>query len=332
MRYRSHNKNQKSSMIASIKKDDVRRGWRRPEVEEAMTIDLSSMITETRNPASIEIDQLPTLDMLRIINQEDQHVAVAVGQLLPEIAKAVDAIAAAFGKGGRLIYIGAGTSGRLGILDASECPPTYGVSAERVIGLIAGATRPYCRRWRMPKTMQNSVPTILKTSTSVPTMYWWIAASGRTPYVLGAMQYARSLGATVCSISCNPGSPLAKAADISMVAVVGPEIVTGSSRMKAGTAQKLILNMLSTGAMIRTGKVYGNLMVDVEATNAKLVERQKRIVMEATECDRGTAEQALAAADSHCKTAIVMILANISASEARERLKSSGGFISKCTD
>lgn len=298
-----------------------------------MTIDLSSMITETRNPASIEIDQLPTLDMLRIINQEDQHVAVAVSQLLPEIAKAVDAIAAAFGKGGRLIYIGAGTSGRLGILDASECPPTYGVSAELVIGLIAGGHKAILQAVENAEDDAELGANDLKNiHFSANDVLVGIAASGRTPYVLGAMQYARSLGATVCSISCNPGSPLAKVADISMVAVVGPEIVTGSSRMKAGTAQKLILNMLSTGAMIRTGKVYGNLMVDVEATNAKLVERQKRIVMEATECDRGTAEQALAAADNHCKTAIVMILANISASEARERLKSSGGFISKCTD
>ncbi|MBS4726081.1 N-acetylmuramic acid 6-phosphate etherase [Aeromonas veronii] len=298
-----------------------------------MTIDLSSMITETRNPASIEIDQLPTLDMLRIINQEDQHVAVAVSQLLPEIAKAVDAIAAAFGKGGRLIYIGAGTSGRLGILDASECPPTYGVSAELVIGLIAGGHKAILQAVENAEDDAELGTNDLKNiHFSANDVLVGIAASGRTPYVLGAMQYARSLGATVCSISCNPGSPLTKAADISMVAVVGPEIVTGSSRMKAGTAQKLILNMLSTGAMIRTGKVYGNLMVDVEATNAKLVERQKRIVMEATECDRGTAEQALAAADNHCKTAIVMILANISASEARERLKSSGGFISKCTD
>ncbi|PKQ73370.1 N-acetylmuramic acid 6-phosphate etherase [Aeromonas sobria] len=298
-----------------------------------MTIDLSSMITETRNPASIEIDQLPTLDMLRIINQEDQQVAVAVGQLLPEIAKAVDAIAAAFGKGGRLIYIGAGTSGRLGILDASECPPTYGVSAELVVGLIAGGRKAILQAVENAEDDAELGANDLKNIRfSANDVLVGIAASGRTPYVLGAMRYARSLGATVCSISCNPGSPLTTAADISMVAVVGPEIVTGSSRMKAGTAQKLILNMLSTGAMIRTGKVYGNLMVDVEATNAKLVERQKRIVMEATECDRDTAEQALAAADNHCKTAIVMILANISASEARERLQSRGGFISKCTD
>lgn len=297
-----------------------------------MTIDLSSMITETRNPASVEIDQLSTLEMLRVINQEDQQVALAVGQLLPEIAWAVDAIAAAFGKGGRLVYIGAGTSGRLGILDASECPPTYGVSAEQVIGLIAGGHKAILQAVENAEDDAELGARDLKNiQFCANDVLVGIAASGRTPYVLGAMAHASAVGATVCSISCNPGSPLARAADISMVAVVGPEIVTGSSRMKAGTAQKLILNMLSTGAMIRTGKVYGNLMVDVEATNAKLVERQKRIVMEATDCERTTAERALAEADNHCKTAIVMILAGLTADEARHRLQSSNGFISQCT-
>ncbi|MEZ6934734.1 N-acetylmuramic acid 6-phosphate etherase [Aeromonas sp. S19(2024)] len=297
-----------------------------------MTIDLSSMITETRNPASVEIDQLSTLEMLRVINQEDQQVALAVGQLLPEIARAVDAIAAAFGKGGRLVYIGAGTSGRLGILDASECPPTYGVSAEQVIGLIAGGYKAILQAVENAEDDAELGAQDLKNiQFCANDVLVGIAASGRTPYVLGAMAHASAVGATVCSISCNPSSPLARAADISMVAVVGPEIVTGSSRMKAGTAQKLILNMLSTGAMIRTGKVYGNLMVDVEATNAKLVERQKRIVMEATDCERAVAERALAQADNHCKTAIVMILAGLTADEARTRLQSSNGFISQCT-
>lgn len=297
-----------------------------------MTIDLSSMITETRNPASVEIDQLPTLEMLRVINQEDQQVALAVSQLLPEITRAVDAIAAAFGKGGRLVYIGAGTSGRLGILDASECPPTYGVSAEQVVGLIAGGHKAILQAVENAEDDAELGAQDLKNiQFCANDVLVGIAASGRTPYVLGAMAHARAVGATVCSISCNPGSPLAQAADISMVAVVGPEIVTGSSRMKAGTAQKLILNMLSTGAMIRTGKVYGNLMVDVEATNAKLVERQKRIVMEATNCERAVAERALAQADNHCKTAIVMILAGLTADEARTRLQSNNGFISQCT-
>ncbi|WDF89275.1 N-acetylmuramic acid 6-phosphate etherase [Aeromonas hydrophila] len=297
-----------------------------------MTIDLSSMITETRNPASVEIDQLPTMEMLRVINQEDQQVALAVSQLLPEITRAVDAIAAAFGKGGRLVYIGAGTSGRLGILDASECPPTYGVSAEQVVGLIAGGHKAILQAVENAEDDAELGTQDLKNiQFCANDVLVGIAASGRTPYVLGAMAHARAVGATVCSISCNPGSPLAQAADISMVAVVGPEIVTGSSRMKAGTAQKLILNMLSTGSMIRTGKVYGNLMVDVEATNAKLVERQKRIVMEATDCERAVAERALAQADNHCKTAIVMILAGLTADEARTRLQSSNGFISQCT-
>ena len=297
-----------------------------------MTIDLSSMITETRNPASVEIDQLPTLEMLRVINQEDQQVALAVSQLLPEITRAVDAIAAAFGKGGRLVYIGAGTSGRLGILDASECPPTYGVSAEQVVGLIAGGHKAILQAVENAEDDAELGAQDLKNiQFCANDVLVGIAASGRTPYVLGAMAHASAVGATVCSISCNPGSPLAQAADISMVAVVGPEIVTGSSRMKAGTAQKLILNMLSTGAMIRTGKVYGNLMVDVEATNAKLVERQKRIVMEATDCERAVAERALVQADNHCKTAIVMILAGLTADEARTRLQSSNGFISQCT-
>jgi N-acetylmuramic acid 6-phosphate etherase len=290
------------------------------------------MITETRNPASVEIDQLPTLEMLRVINQEDQQVALAVSQLLPEITRAVDAIAAAFGKGGRLVYIGAGTSGRLGILDASECPPTYGVSAEQVVGLIAGGHKAILQAVENAEDdAELGVQDLKNIQFCANDVLVGIAASGRTPYVLGAMAHARAVGATVCSISCNPGSPLAQAADISMVAVVGPEIVTGSSRMKAGTAQKLILNMLSTGAMIRTGKVYGNLMVDVEATNAKLVERQKRIVMEATDCERAVAERALAQADNHCKTAIVMILAGLPADEARTRLQSSNGFISQCT-
>jgi N-acetylmuramic acid 6-phosphate etherase len=252
--------------------------------------------------------------------------------LLPEITRAVDAIAAAFGKGGRLVYIGAGTSGRLGILDASECPPTYGVSAEQVVGLIAGGHKAILQAVENAEDDAELGAQDLKNiQFCANDVLVGIAASGRTPYVLGAMAHARAVGATVCSISCNPGSPLAQAADISMVAVVGPEIVTGSSRMKAGTAQKLILNMLSTGAMIRTGKVYGNLMVDVEATNAKLVERQKRIVMEATDCERTTAERALAEADNHCKTAIVMILAGLTADEARHRLQSSNGFISQCT-
>ncbi|EQC01968.1 N-acetylmuramic acid 6-phosphate etherase [Photorhabdus temperata] len=293
-----------------------------------MKINLNSMVTESRNPASTCIDTLTTLEMLQIINDEDKKVALAVEQTLPQIAATVDKIAEAFRQGGRLIYIGAGTSGRLGILDASECPPTYGSRPEQVIGLIAGGHQAILRAVENAEdNRQLGTNDLQALNFNSKDVLVGIAASGRTPYVLGAMEYAKSVGATVACISCNPDSPMTQAADIAMIPVVGPEIVTGSSRMKAGTAQKLILNMLTTGAMIRTGKVYGNLMVDVEATNAKLVERQKNIVMAATECDRTQAEQALVACDGHCKTAIVMILAGIDAQQAKALLEKNHGFI-----
>ncbi|MGV7963405.1 N-acetylmuramic acid 6-phosphate etherase [Photorhabdus tasmaniensis] len=293
-----------------------------------MQLNLINMVTESRNPASTCIDTLPTLEMLRIINNEDKKVALAVEQTLPQVAKTVDKITEAFRQGGRLIYIGAGTSGRLGILDASECPPTYGTRPEQVVGLIAGGHQAILRAVENAEDNRqlgkNDLQALNFNSKDVLV---GIAASGRTPYVLGAMEYAKSVGATVACISCNPDSPMVQAADIAMTPVVGPEIITGSSRMKAGTAQKLILNMLTAGAMIRTGKVYGNLMVDVEATNAKLVERQKNIVMAATECNREQAEQALAECDGHCKTAIVMILAGIDAQQAKALLEKNHGFI-----
>ncbi len=293
-----------------------------------MKIDLTSMITESRNPASADIDSLPTLDMLRVINREDQTVALAVEKTLPQVAQVVDAVAQAFRLGGRLIYIGAGTSGRLGILDASECPPTFGTPAEQVVGLIAGGHKAILKAVENAEDNRELAVSDLKAlNFSEKDVLIGIAASGRTPYVLGGMEYALSLGATVAAVSCNPDSEMSRLAGIAITPVVGPEVITGSSRMKAGTAQKLILNMITTGAMIRSGKVYGNLMADVEATNAKLVERQKRIVMAATECDRATAEQALAACDGHCKTAIVMILAQLSAGDAKALLAQHQGFI-----
>ncbi|MDR5686884.1 N-acetylmuramic acid 6-phosphate etherase [Morganella morganii] len=293
-----------------------------------MKIDLTSMITESRNPASADIDSLPTLDMLRVINREDQTVALAVEKTLPQVAQVVDAVAQAFRLGGRLIYMGAGTSGRLGILDASECPPTFGTPAEQVVGLIAGGHKAILKAVENAEDNRELAVNDLKAlNFSKKDVLVGIAASGRTPYVLGGMEYALSLGATVAAVSCNPDSEMSRLAGIAITPVVGPEVITGSSRMKAGTAQKLILNMITTGAMIRSGKVYGNLMADVEATNAKLVERQKRIVMAATECDRATAEQALAACDGYCKTAIVMILAQLSAGDAKALLAQHQGFI-----
>ncbi|MDS0907625.1 N-acetylmuramic acid 6-phosphate etherase [Morganella morganii] len=293
-----------------------------------MKIDLTSMITESRNPASADIDSLPTLDMLRVINREDQTVALAVEKTLPQVAQVVDAVAQAFRLGGRLIYMGAGTSGRLGILDASECPPTFGTPAEQVVGLIAGGHKAILKAVENAEDNRELAVSDLKAlNFSEKDVLVGIAASGRTPYVLGGMEYALSLGATVAAVSCNPDSEMSRLAGIAITPVVGPEVITGSSRMKAGTAQKLILNMITTGAMIRSGKVYGNLMADVEATNAKLVERQKRIVMAATECDRATAEQALATCDGHCKTAIVMILAQLSAGDAKALLAQHQGFI-----
>lgn len=298
-----------------------------------MNINLTKMITESRNPASEQIDTLPTLDMLRVINNEDKNVALAVEAVLPAIALAVDKIAEAFLQGGRLIYTGAGTSGRLGILDASECPPTFGTPASQVVGLIAGGHPAILKAVENAEDNREQGAQDLKNlNLTAKDVVVGIAASGRTPYVLGAMNYATSLGATVVSISCNPDSPMSEAAEIAITPVVGPEVVTGSSRMKAGTAQKLILNMLTTGAMIRTGKVYGNLMVDVEATNAKLVERQKNIVMAATECSREEAIAALQASGGHCKTAIVMILAAVSAEEAGQLLIQNQGFTRKAIE
>lgn len=293
-----------------------------------MKINLSKMVTESRNPASLHIDTLPTLDMLAVINSEDKKVPLAVEALLPAIAKVVDLVVEAFANGGRLIYCGAGTSGRLGILDASECPPTYGTPREQVVGLIAGGHTAILQAVENAEdNPQMGEQDLRDLSFTARDVLVGIAASGRTPYVLGAMAYARSLGATTAAISCNPNSEMGQAADIAIEALVGPEVVTGSSRMKAGTAQKLILNMITTGAMIRSGKVYSNLMVDVEATNAKLVQRQVNIVVEATECSPEEAEHALNQCQRHCKTAIVMILGGLSAPEASAVLSNNKGFI-----
>ncbi|WP_337028301.1 N-acetylmuramic acid 6-phosphate etherase [Pantoea eucalypti] len=293
-----------------------------------MKLDLSQMLTEGRNPASQNIDELSTEAMLRVINDEDKKVALAVEAIVPQIATAVDAICAAFRAGGRLIYCGAGTSGRLGILDASECPPTFGTPREQVIGLIAGGHTAILQAVENAEDNREQGAQDLKDiHFSRHDVLVGIAASGRTPYVLGALAYANELGATTVSLSCNPGSAMSQVAAIALTPVVGPEVVTGSSRMKAGTAQKLVLNMLTTGSMIRSGKVYGNLMVDVEATNQKLVQRQVNIVMQATDCDDSTARAALTGCGGHCKTAILMVLADLNADEAKALLGQHQGFI-----
>ncbi|WP_109419613.1 N-acetylmuramic acid 6-phosphate etherase [Proteus terrae] len=295
-----------------------------------MAIDLSNLVTESRNHNSENIDTLSTFDMLKVINNEDKKVPLAVEKTLPEITQLVDKVAIAFSQGGRLIYCGAGTSGRLGILDASECPPTYGTPHEMVIGLIAGGHKAILQAVENAEdNTQLGEQDLRQLNFNEQDILVGIAASGRTPYVIGALQYAKSLGATTGAISCNPESPIAKLADIAITPVVGAEVVTGSSRMKAGTAQKLILNMITTGAMIKIGKVFGNLMVDVEATNTKLVERQIRIVMQATECERAIAEEALSQCYRHCKTAILMILANVDAQQATQMLNQNKGFIRK---
>ena len=293
-------------------------------------INLSAMVTENRNNASENIDCASTIEILQIINNEDKQVALAVEKQLTYIANAVDAISNAFLNHGRLIYLGAGTSGRLGILDASECPPTYGTPPEQVIGLIAGGKPAIFKAVENAEdSPQLAINDLKRINFSAKDILVGIAASGRTPYVIGGMQYAKSLGATVVSLCCNPNAPMINLANIAITPIVGAEVITGSSRMKAGTAQKMILNMLTTASMIKIGKVYGNLMVDVEATNAKLVERQISIVMQATDCNRDIAITTLNQCNQHCKTAILMILAGLTAQQAKTKLEQNNGFIRK---
>ncbi len=293
-----------------------------------MKIDLSKLVTESRNQASEQIDTLSTLEILKVINNEDKKVALAVQQTIPEITQVVDTVVNAFQSGGRLIYSGAGTSGRLGILDASECPPTFGANPDLVVGLIAGGHQAILQAVENAEDNRELGASDLKQiNFNAQDVLVGIAASGRTPYVLGAMEYALSAGATVVSLSCNQQSPMSELAQISITPIVGPEVVTGSSRMKAGTAQKLILNMITTAAMIRSGKVFSNLMVDVQASNAKLLQRQKNIVMEATGCSKQQAIQALEQSANHCKTAILMILSGLDAQTAQQKLSKHNGFI-----
>lgn len=296
-------------------------------------INLEKLTTECRNKNTMDIDNISTLEMVKKINNEDKKVAEAVELELPKIAKAIDGIVERIHKGGRLIYIGAGTSGRLGILDASECPPTYGVSEELVQGIIAGGKEAIFRaKEGAEDSKELAVEDLKLKNLSENDVVVGLAASGRTPYVIGGLAYANEIGALTISVTCNADSEVSKTAKISISPVVGPEVITGSTRLKSGTAQKLVLNMLSTGTMIKLGKVYGNLMVDVRATNEKLVERAKKIVCEATGATREEAEKTLQETDFNVKLSIFMILSKLEKNEAKNILDESKGYIAKALE
>ena len=295
-------------------------------MNEAILKSLSTLITEQRNPHSINVDRLSALDIVRLMNNEDKQVTLAIEHCLPQIAQAVELIVLAFQKGARLVYLGAGTSGRLGVLDASECPPTFGVSDEMVKGIIAGGERAI----RHPvegaeDNKQAAVEDLTAITLSANDVLVGIAASGRTPYVIGGLEYAKSLGATTISITSNPNSTMANITDIAIETIVGAEVLTGSSRLKSGTAQKMVLNMLTTASMILMGKCYENLMVDVKASNEKLKARAIRIVMQATECEQAFAEKALLEAEQNAKLAIMMILSDLPKEEAQALLEKHQG-------
>ena len=287
---------------------------------------LSTLITEQRNPNSMHVDSLSALEIVQLMNQEDKQVPLAIEKCLPQIAQAVECIVAAFQQGGRLVYIGAGTSGRLGVLDASECPPTFGVSPEMVKGIIAGGERALRHPIEGAEDSKSQAVVDLQTiQFSSKDVLVGIAASGRTPYVIGALEYAKSLGSVTVSIASNPNSAMANIVDIAIDTVVGPEVLTGSSRLKSGTAQKLVLNMLTTASMILMGKCYQNLMVDVQASNEKLKARAIRIVMQATDCDKALAEETLKQADQNAKLAIMMILSGLDRVQAEALLEKHHG-------
>lgn len=293
-------------------------------------VELDTIATEQQNISSTRIDSVSTLELVQIMNSEDQKVALAVQALLPSIAKAIDIIAAQLQQGGRLFYIGSGTSGRLGILDAAECPPTYSTPPDLVQGIIAGGHEAIFRaKEGAEDSAELGITDIKSHHITVRDIVVGLSASGRTPYVVGALTYAKKQGAAAIAVVCSPDSPAGACADIELCARTGPEVITGSTRLKAGTAQKMILNMLSTGAMIKLGKVYGNLMVDVKASNQKLKARAQHIVMKAAGCTAETADAALASCQGSAKTAIVMIRLHISADKAAALLAKSHGYIAK---
>lgn len=290
--------------------------------------DLSQMSTEQINERTADLDILPIREALEIMNEEDQKVALAVRKEIPQIEKAVQAVIESFNKGGRLVYVGAGTSGRLGILDAVECPPTFGTPPEMVQGLIAGGEKAFLKAVEGAEdSMDIGVDDLKNIGLNPKDIVVGIAASGRTPYVKGALNYAKEIGCKTVAIACNKNSEIGAIADIAIEVVVGPEVLAGSTRLKAGTAQKLVLNMISTISMVGIGKAYKNLMVDVQLNNIKLQKRAENIIMTATGVDRDTAKQTLEKADGSVKLAITMILLNCSREEAEEKLAEANGHI-----
>jgi len=295
--------------------------------------EIKDLITEKRNPASLDIDSKTTEQILRIINNEDKTVPIAVEKEIPYIIKAVEIIVEAFKNGGKLIYIGAGTSGRLGVLDASEIPPTFGVDPEMVQGIIAGGYDALIRAQEGAEDIrENGAQDLIKRNFSSKDVACGIAASRRTPYVIGAIEKAHEIGGKTIYITCTPRSEMNINVDVAICPVVGPEVIMGSTRMKSGTAEKLVLNMLTTTAMICLGKVYGNMMVDLQMTSQKLEERSKRILMIVTGIDYETAHNILNEAGGHVKTAIIMSLKNVSKDEAIRRLKLGNGFVRKAIE
>lgn len=289
---------------------------------------LGTLGTETRNERTADLDGMPVTDLLTAMNDEDQTVALAVRRALPRIAEAVQAAEASLRRGGRLIYLGAGTSGRIGLLDAVECPPTFGTAPEQVMGLLAGGPGAFITAVEGAEDDPRGAVADLEAAGLGPSdVLVGLAASGRTPYVVGGLEYARGIGAATVSVACNADAEVSRHADIAIEVVTGPEVLTGSTRLKAGTAEKLVCNMLSTATMVRLGKVYGNLMVDVRATNAKLVDRARRIVVQATGADPRDAERALEAAGGHAKTAIMMLLGGMTVEQAAEALRRGDGSI-----
>ncbi|WP_375424926.1 N-acetylmuramic acid 6-phosphate etherase [uncultured Friedmanniella sp.] len=290
--------------------------------------ELGRLGTETANPRTASLDTMSTLELLTVMNSEDQDVPRAVERVLPDIVRAVDLVVASRRRGGRLIYLGAGTSGRLGLLDAVECPPTFGTGPEEVVGLIAGGPGAFMQAVEGAEDDPDQAAVDLDAiGLRARDVVVGIAASGRTPYVLGGLVHARRVGAATVALAGNADAPLSRDADVAIEVLTGPEILTGSTRLKAGTAQKLVCNMLSTASMVQTGKVYENLMVDVLPTNRKLVDRANRIVAAASRVDVATAQQAVRAAGGQAKTAIVMLLAHCDAVEARGRLARHGGRV-----